>query len=264
MVGHWIESAIFHLGSGSFFIFYLFLSYSQLIPIIFVQPFDQLFLSCFINKIILFVFATVVTFHCIQIYFVVKSFGFILTLFQKTFLDVFELVCKTFFPQSWVIIQYLLNLFFIFLCVFSLPFIHRFVIFIVLNQHFPCFHELEHMLLIFIHIKQYFFELWQGSIVQKKNDLFQFSCFNFLLVNHFPQAIDKVGFISESTILEFSLIKFFLGGLNVLNGLQNMGIMKNGDASFNIDEFLVIIVGQLLINFVGKNERTMRIDLLYG
>ena len=40
--------------------------------------------------------------------------------------------------------------------------------------------------------------------------------------------------------------------------------MKNGDTSFNIDEFLVIIVGQLLINFVGKDERTMRIDLLYG
>ena len=43
-----------------------------------------------------------------------------------------------------------------------------------------------------------------------------------------------------------------------------MGVMKNGDACFDINEFFVIIVGQLLTNFVGEDERTMRVDLLYG
>ena len=40
--------------------------------------------------------------------------------------------------------------------------------------------------------------------------------------------------------------------------------MKDGDASFNIDELLVIEERELLINFAGKDEGAVRVDLLDG
>ena len=43
-----------------------------------------------------------------------------------------------------------------------------------------------------------------------------------------------------------------------------MSSMKDGDASFNIDELLVIEERELLINFAGKDEGAVRVDLLDG
>lgn len=98
-------------------------------------------------------------------------------------------------------------------------------------------------------------------LIEHINDFLQFPCLYFLLIDHFPQTVNKPSLLFESTILKLSLLQFLFSRFDAFNSLEKMCGMEKRNASLDVQNLIIWKLHKLFWNFIDENAVTIRIDL---
>lgn len=63
-----------------------------------------------------------------------------------------------------------------------------------------------------------------------------------LLVDHFPQEVDELGFLLDPALREVFLLDFGLGLWEGGEDLEDVGVVQDGDGVFDVDHLVVVEV----------------------
>lgn len=80
-------------------------------------------------------------------------------------------------------------------------------------------------------------------VIQHINDLFELPDLNLLFIHHLPKTINEPRLFLEPTVLKLSVFQFLLGGLDALNGLEDLGCVEERDAGLDIEHLVVSELG---------------------